>query len=89
MIFNRKNHREGRPAADDQQVNESPDLISGLAMAAIGSQNKKVTADWCSTQFTRALAVESGCQLYNVTASSSQGIGCITLKHVPTLTEED
>ncbi|RFN41871.1 hypothetical protein FIE12Z_12914 [Fusarium flagelliforme] len=54
--------------------------IFGLAMATIGSQKENVTADWCSTQFTRALAVESGCQLYNVTPSSSQGIGCITLK---------
>ncbi|KAH7231047.1 hypothetical protein BKA59DRAFT_488761 [Fusarium tricinctum] len=100
-IFRRRNQRDNRPAADDQQSNESPDLagrawiaflavllgilllaiqIFGLAMAAIGSQNKNVTADWCTTQFTRALAVESGCQLYNVTASSSQGIGCITLK---------
>ncbi|KAG4266784.1 hypothetical protein FPRO04_13079 [Fusarium proliferatum] len=101
MTFNGKNHREIRSAADDQQVDESLDLVGrawitsiaallgilllviqvfGLAMAAIGSQNKNVTADWCSTQFTRALAVESGCELYNVTASSSQGIGCITLK---------
>ncbi|SCV33874.1 uncharacterized protein FFB14_04740 [Fusarium fujikuroi] len=101
MTFNGKNHREIRPAADDQQVDESLDLVGrawitfiaallgilllviqvfGLAMAAIGSQNKNVTADWCSTQFSRALAVESGCDLCNVTASSSQGIGCITLK---------
>ncbi|KAG4264718.1 hypothetical protein FPRO03_00002 [Fusarium proliferatum] len=101
MTFNGKNHREIRSAADDQQVDESLDLVGrawitsiaallgilllviqvfGLAMAAIGSQNKNVTADWCSTQFTRALAVESGCELYNITASSSQGIGCITLK---------
>ncbi|KAF4426504.1 hypothetical protein F53441_14127 [Fusarium austroafricanum] len=52
----------------------------GLAMAIIGSQDDNVTADWCSTLFTRGLAVESGCQIYNVTASYSQGIGCITLK---------
>jgi len=54
--------------------------IFGLAMASIGSQSQNVTAKWCSTQFTRGDAVESGCELYNITLSSSQGIGCITVK---------
>jgi hypothetical protein len=36
----------------------------------VSDQNN--TADWCTTQFTRALAVASGCQLHNVTALSSQ-----------------
>ncbi|KIL93689.1 hypothetical protein FAVG1_02249 [Fusarium avenaceum] len=52
----------------------------GLAMVIIGSRNNNVTAKWCSTLFTKALAVESGCELYTVTASFSQGVGCITLK---------
>ncbi|KAH6887614.1 hypothetical protein B0T10DRAFT_562826 [Thelonectria olida] len=54
--------------------------VFGLAMAIAGSRNKNITAKWCSTLFTRGLAVESGCELYDVTPSYSQGIGCIKLK---------
>ncbi|KAF9774616.1 hypothetical protein IL306_007339 [Fusarium sp. DS 682] len=54
--------------------------LFGLAKAVIGSHDENVTADWCSTLFTRGLAVASGCKIYEVKASYSQGIGCITLK---------
>ncbi|KAH7159256.1 hypothetical protein DER46DRAFT_536143 [Fusarium sp. MPI-SDFR-AT-0072] len=54
--------------------------LFGLAKAVIGSRDENVTADWCSTLFTRGLAVASGCDVYEVKASYSQGIGCITLK---------
>lgn len=54
--------------------------VFGLAMAIVGSRNEDVKAQWCSTLFTRGLVVESGCVLYPVEPSYSQGIGCITLR---------
>ena len=54
--------------------------IFGLARAAVGSQQENIEAQWCSTLFASSIAVESNCVLYNVTASFSQGIGCITLR---------
>lgn len=54
--------------------------VFGLAMVIIVSRNDDIKAQWCSTLFTRALVVESGCVLYPVEPSYSQGIGCITLR---------
>ncbi|KAM5343644.1 hypothetical protein ACJ41O_012181 [Fusarium nematophilum] len=54
--------------------------LFGLVIAIKGSQTEKITAQWCSTLFASSIAVVSGCQMHNVTASFSQGIGCITLK---------
>ncbi|RMJ13305.1 hypothetical protein BHE90_003026 [Fusarium euwallaceae] len=54
--------------------------LFGLSMAIKGFQSDHVTAQWCSTFFATAVAVESDCRLYNVTPSLSQGIGCITIK---------
>ncbi|KAJ4171541.1 hypothetical protein NW754_013309 [Fusarium falciforme] len=54
--------------------------LFGLAMAIKGFHSDHVTAQWCSTFFATAVAVESDCKLYDVTPSLSQGIGCITIK---------
>ncbi|KAF4472922.1 hypothetical protein FALBO_185 [Fusarium albosuccineum] len=54
--------------------------VFGLAIASKGVRDEHVEAKWCSTLFTGALAVETGCQIHNVTASFSQGVGCITIK---------
>ena len=53
--------------------------LYGLVAAVRGSRVQGIRADWCSTLFATGIAVQSGCDLYEVRPSFSQGIGCISI----------